>query len=273
MQPPADPDKSEAEYISNRLFTNAIVYGMPIAILVIISSVFVNLKAGNFFLPAFGTAVLMVVCISSLNANISMANRKLVASAAMVSMRIILIALRGSHGIGCMYLLTSSIFYALHFSDKFARRGVWLNIAICCGFILAVYFRLLPDNVLNVVPLKRWITYSINFLFLNILVIIMIRQTINRLERALIMEAMLHQELKTQNEKLKDIAYVQAHTIRLPLTKIMALTDLIENEYKGVIDQELMSSLTHSSNELDSMIRKIVSESETILTELNNING
>jgi len=87
------------------------------------------------------------------------------------------------------------------------------------------------------------------------------------------MEAMLHQELKTQNEKLKDIAYVQAHTIRLPLTKIMALTDLIENEYKGVIDQELMSSLTHSSNELDSMIRKIVSESETILTELNNING
>jgi len=87
------------------------------------------------------------------------------------------------------------------------------------------------------------------------------------------MEAMLHQELKNQNEKLKDIAYVQAHTIRLPLTKIMALTDLIENEYKGLIDQELMSSLTHSSNELDSMIRKIVSESETILTELNTING
>lgn len=267
MQPPVHPDTPDAEYISNRLFTNAIVYGLPIALFVLISNAFINLRVGNTFLTTFGAIILSVVCISSLNASISMPNRKLIASGALTVMGIILIALRGSHGIGCIYLLTSSIFYALHFSDKFARRGVWLNILICCGFILAVYFKLLPDSVLNAVPLKRWITYSINFLFLNVLVVIMIRQTINRLERALKMEATLHQELKTQNEKLKDIAFVQSHSIRLPLTKIMALTDLIENEYKGVIDQELMSSLTHSSNELDSMIRKIVSESETILTE------
>jgi PAS domain S-box-containing protein len=77
--------------------------------------------------------------------------------------------------------------------------------------------------------------------------------------------------IQKQNEKLKEIAFMQSHVIRLPLTNIMALTDLIEKDHKETIDKDLLKSLTRSSNELDRMIRKIVSDSENILTEFNSI--
>jgi hypothetical protein len=124
MQPSAGGREFELEYISNRLFTKAILYGLPIAILVVIPNVYFNLKVGgNTFMAFFGTLLLCLVGVFSLSTAISLLYRKLIASGALIAMGVMLIAVRGNMGLGFIFLLTCSIFYALHFSDKFARRG------------------------------------------------------------------------------------------------------------------------------------------------------
>ena len=78
-------------------------------------------------------------------------------------------------------------------------------------------------------------------------------------------------EIQQQNERLKEIAYIQSHVIRLPLTRIMSISELISQEYEGHVDPELLNYLNVSTTELDTVIREVVSRSEAVLsTKLEN---
>jgi len=67
--------------------------------------------------------------------------------------------------------------------------------------------------------------------------------------------------IEAQNEKLKEIAWMQSHVVRAPLSRIMGLVDLLladidtidENERK-----EFLKHILHSANELDEVIRNII---------------
>ncbi|PTQ94002.1 PAS domain S-box-containing protein [Mucilaginibacter yixingensis] len=405
LQPPSAGQTRDAEYLSNRLFTQAIVYGLPAGFLALIPAVYVSLKKGNLYLSIFGTVMMLVVALVSLVPRLPMSLRKLTVSGALVLTAVMLIAFMGSFGIGCTYLLTCSAFYALHFSGKFAWRAMWVNIGVCLAFALGIALKLIHTEALAKVTLMDWLTYSVNFLFLNSVIVVMIRQTIARLERTMRKEAEIHEELKNeffekqllhlslresekryrtlftlspsaklvfsietlnfletnkaateiygysekeflelrltdlhldedipfllkyieeephtdgslptlvarhirkdgslihvevlrsnislkgksarmivvnditrqveqveaiqkQNEKLKEIAYIQSHLVRMPLTKIMALTQLIADEFKGNGDPKLLEALSQSADELDQHIRKIIGETSTIL--------
>jgi PAS domain S-box-containing protein len=64
-------------------------------------------------------------------------------------------------------------------------------------------------------------------------------------------------EIENQNEKLKDIAWIQSHIVRAPLTNIMGLLKII-NETNAVTDKELLSYLNQSVEELENSINEIV---------------
>jgi PAS domain S-box-containing protein len=70
------------------------------------------------------------------------------------------------------------------------------------------------------------------------------------------------EEINHQNAKLKEIAFMQTHVVRSPLTKIMALSDLIRNEYEQFEDEPLFINLHKSANELDQVIHKIIKHGE-----------
>ena len=70
------------------------------------------------------------------------------------------------------------------------------------------------------------------------------------------------EEIKHQNAKLKEIAFMQTHVVRSPLTKIMALSDLIRNEYEQFEEEPLFINLHKSANELDQVIHKIIKHGE-----------
>lgn len=77
-----------------------------------------------------------------------------------------------------------------------------------------------------------------------------------------------HKHLKAiqeQNKKLKEIAWTQSHVVRAPLARIMGLItafddQTITNEERGQIQKYIMES----ANDLDMIIRKIVSTSQKI---------
>lgn len=77
--------------------------------------------------------------------------------------------------------------------------------------------------------------------------------------------------IEKQNEKLKEIAWIQSHLVRAPLSRMMGIIDAIKNEGFDSIDNEkLYEYLLISAEELDIIIRDITKKSEQI--HLDNTN-
>ncbi|MCG6146691.1 hypothetical protein LFX15_00215 [Leptospira levettii] len=72
--------------------------------------------------------------------------------------------------------------------------------------------------------------------------------------------------IKTQNQKLKSIAWTQSHVVRSPLARIMGLTQLIRT---GSLTKEeedkSLGYLLDSANELDDVIGDIVRKSQEVI--------
>ncbi|RAJ04006.1 PAS domain S-box-containing protein [Chitinophaga skermanii] len=67
------------------------------------------------------------------------------------------------------------------------------------------------------------------------------------------------EQLQQQNKVLRDIAYINSHEIRSPLTAIMSLTKYIAEDYEKELplNPELLALLTNASQNLDEVIHKI----------------
>jgi signal transduction histidine kinase len=74
---------------------------------------------------------------------------------------------------------------------------------------------------------------------------------------------MHEQKIKSQNEHLKEIAFMNAHVLRSPLTNILALTSLINSaETTDASKKELIEHLQTSARQLDDAIKKIVAKTK-----------
>jgi PAS domain S-box-containing protein len=71
--------------------------------------------------------------------------------------------------------------------------------------------------------------------------------------------------IEQQNKKLEEIAFMQSHLVRAPLTRIMALSDLLAQEEQSVNNLQLLEYLNTSVKELDNVIKTVVSHSEKTL--------
>lgn len=69
-------------------------------------------------------------------------------------------------------------------------------------------------------------------------------------------------DIETQNIRFKEISWMQSHTVRAPLARLMGLAKLISEE-KG-IDRELLNYFSASATELDNIIRSIIRKTENL---------
>jgi signal transduction histidine kinase len=71
--------------------------------------------------------------------------------------------------------------------------------------------------------------------------------------------------IEDQNTKLKEIAWIQSHEVRAPLSRIMGLINLLKKEdVESLTSNEILNLISRSAHELDGLIRAIVRKSETI---------
>lgn len=71
------------------------------------------------------------------------------------------------------------------------------------------------------------------------------------------------QKIKIQNEKLKEIAWIQSHGVRAPLARIMGLINLINTEKTDAYASgEVLNMILASVEELDSLVRSVVKKTE-----------
>lgn len=70
------------------------------------------------------------------------------------------------------------------------------------------------------------------------------------------------QKIERQNERFKEIAYLQSHVIRAPLARMKGLVHLISLTADEVPEREVMDHLYASLNEMDAVIHTIVNHNE-----------
>ena len=71
--------------------------------------------------------------------------------------------------------------------------------------------------------------------------------------------------IESQNNKLKEIAWMQSHTVRAPLARIMGLIDLIQHGPSSELDQgQLLQAIQESAVELDDVLGDITEKAEQV---------
>jgi PAS domain S-box-containing protein len=71
--------------------------------------------------------------------------------------------------------------------------------------------------------------------------------------------------IEQQNKQLLDIAWTQSHVIRVPLSRIMSLTDLLQDEHdQSTETHQLLEHLRASAAELDRQVRLICKKTESL---------
>ena len=72
-------------------------------------------------------------------------------------------------------------------------------------------------------------------------------------------------ELKKQNQQLKDIAWAQSHKVRAPLTRIMGLVNALDRGIIPEIERPVFFKyVTDSANELDAVIKEITAKTVSL---------
>lgn len=69
--------------------------------------------------------------------------------------------------------------------------------------------------------------------------------------------------LKKQHAQLEEIARLQSHSVRRPLTSILGLIDLLEKDELSQENQKILDYLKYAALELDMVIHQIVKKTET----------
>ncbi len=79
-----------------------------------------------------------------------------------------------------------------------------------------------------------------------------------------------HQKaIEEQNKKLREIAWMQSHVVRAPLSKIMGLVNLIKDEAVPYVEKmALLAYLTASAHELDEIINSIANSTDSAKVHL-----
>ncbi|GAA4313481.1 hypothetical protein GCM10023149_09260 [Mucilaginibacter gynuensis] len=385
------------------------MFAMPLSLIALIPSVFVEYREGQIFLVVFDILALLVVGFITLSRRLTLYFRKITVAITIALVAVVLTASLGSFSMGCIYLFSLSVFAALQFEDRLAYGSIAVNLLICLGFGIVINYNLLDIPITHSVTFSHWVIYSSNFLFMDLVVVTLIRQILNGLQRTMRKEALLfsnlqkelaerkrlnvslkdseehyktlffqspspklifdmdtlqflqvnkaavrnynyteqeflsmklsdihpdekieemlhhlsapvnyndvlpayttqhlakhgkriHAEItrsdirfegrqarmivatdisqlvshtdaiRKQNDKLKEIAHMQSHVIRLPLTRIMSLSGLINDELSEQADPQLLRYLNISVNDLDEAVKKIVHHSEEIMAEIN----
>lgn len=81
-----------------------------------------------------------------------------------------------------------------------------------------------------------------------------------------VLEDSIH-TIKKQNERFREISWLQSHVIRAPLARLMGLVDLLlENSDWSQMDQSnLLDKMKKASHEIDKVIREISHKSEDLI--------
>lgn len=202
-------------YWQNELFIKTVAFTLPVSFVVLIPSLIISFQEGALWIAVAELLTLTSISFFILYTRFAIKTKMLFSVTVLTLFAGFLIAASGFFGIGSLYLLAVSILISLLFSGEMAYLSIAINLLMLCAFSLLIYFRLFSWLIVQHYKIEVWLTYCLNFVFLNSLVVVEIRHilsglqtTINKEEKLL---ETLHAELEDRTERNLRLADSEGH--------------------------------------------------------------
>jgi signal transduction histidine kinase len=248
-------------YWRDRLFTNIIVYLLPISMIALVPGVIMSFVGGIPLLALYDTLAALSFAIIAFNRKLSLLLRKTLLVVCLYLLSIMLLVYLGSFGPGLLYLLALSIFITLIFPSSTAWWSIVTNMAICVIFAFIVQFKLINTPITQVYTLGSWIAVSSNLFFLNAVIVASLNLLFNGLEATILKEAQLQKQLRDEskslqnlldamerkNQELEQFAYIASHDLQEPLQTITSVAEIFTKQYQEKLDPLALNYLSFLS--------------------------
>lgn len=193
-----DAEKNDLVYWQKELFIKTTATAIPISLLVIIPSMIIFWRNGARWTPVLDllalTSILGFIFFTKFSIKVKMG----FSLGVLTVLAVFLIGSLGSFGIGSIYLMAIGVLIALLFSDLIAYCSIALNIVILGAYAVVMGTDIVSWPVVYNYKRDLWLIYSLNFAFLNVMVVVGIRHLLVGLQNTLHQEDRLLKILQTE---------------------------------------------------------------------------
>jgi PAS domain S-box-containing protein len=192
---PVRHDENDVSYWRELSFVKIIAYLLPISLLAFIPRIILGFLGNNLFLPVFDLLVYLLLCNVLLYTGFTVTFKKVFVITMLYIFALAQLFVQGATGPGIHYLTCTCIF------TVFLFKGNRIYFSLLANFIIAVSIALLLHLHPFHFPLERhfdtfsWLNYASNLLFINLVCLVMIQRVIQRLERIIVKEGELQEQL------------------------------------------------------------------------------
>jgi signal transduction histidine kinase len=241
---PQKKPNSDLEYLRNEIFLKCLIYIFPSGIIVLFPGTLNAIYLKQYSVLTFSILTYLIMFIITIPVRIPIHIKKIIFTLALFNLGFQLFFRLDFIFLGILYWTIANISIVLLYSKKTTLIIGLLNTLVCIfiGYLIysnhLIWFKSVSIN------LDKWIIISVNMLFLNIIVSILINQLISNLQSVIFKEINSSENLKksnhllhAKNDELEHMTYVASHDLQEPLRMVTSFLTQLEIKYKDQLDQ------------------------------------
>lgn len=258
-------EHKDVKYWRDDMFANTMIYIIPLSTIALIPSLIWAFESKLYIMVFIDLASVLAAIFIGMKKGIKIKKRKLSFIAIVYTLSFSLIYFVGLNS--TLYLLAACFLATFIYTFKNQYTPALINFYISVLYIIFYYFDLTPTQRIDFKTSELFAVFS-NLIFLSFLVCSLVPKLFHGLAESFKNNMRHTKKIEKQNEVLKEITWIQSHVVRTPLSRIMAITNLLkENDNTEEEKIFLIENMIISSNELDDLIKEIVYKSENIRAE------
>ena len=250
----------DLKYWRDDMFSNTMIFILPLSLFALIPSLIWAIQVNYYTVAIIDLWSVLMILVISFKKGIEIKNRKLLFITTIYALSFVLIFYIGLNS--TLYLLGTCVLAFFIYSFKNQYTPAIINCILACGYILLYQYELVQFHNVDF-SLNELLAVFCNLIFLSFLICFLVPQLFTGLDESIKQRISHIKKIEKQNKTLKDITWMQSHVVRAPLSRLMALADLLKD--RNINDAErdfLIDNILISSDELDTIITDIVLKAE-----------
>jgi len=255
-------ENKDLKYWRDDMFANTLIYTIPLSVIALIPSLIWALESKLYLMVLVDLLSVSLALFTGIKKGIKIKKRKLLFIGMVYNLSFFLIYNVGLNS--TLYLLAACFLATFVYTFKNQYAPALFNVYISIFYICLYYLDLTPPHNIDFKSSELFAVFS-NLIFLSFLVCSLVPKLFNGLDESFKNNIRHTKKIEKQNEVLKEITWIQSHVVRTPLSRLMAITNLLkENDNTEEEKTFLIDNIIVSTNELDEVIKEIVTKSESI---------
>ncbi len=241
---PQKKPNSDLEYLRNEIFLKCLIYIFPSGIIVLFPGTLNAIYLKQYSVLTFSILTYLIMFIITIPIKIPIHIKKIIFTLALFNLGFQLFFRLDFIFLGILYWTIANISIVLLYSKKTTLIIGLLNALVCFFIGYLIYSNHLFWFEYVSIDLNKWIIISVNMLFLNIIISILINQLISNLQSVIFKEINSSENLKksnhllhAKNDELEHMTYVASHDLQEPLRMVTSFLTQLEIKYKDQLDQ------------------------------------